>query len=63
VGVYSQDLAVLKNAKVPAILIEVGNILDPDDERTINTTEFRQKFATVISKSLKDFFGRQTQLP
>ena len=55
-GVYSEDLAVLKATNMPAILIEVGNILDPRDARAVSTPEFRTAFSKAIAKSLRQYF-------
>ncbi len=56
-GVYHQDLVVLKNTTMPAVLIEVGNLLDPQDEKLINTPQFRKHFAAAVKKSIDAFLA------
>lgn len=56
-GIWHQDLAVLREAAMPAILIEVGNIVDPDDEAIISASEFRQQFAQIVRAALAEYFA------
>lgn len=58
-GVMHQGLAVLRLAKCPAILIEVGNVIDPADEKLVRSAEFRSKFAEQIKLGLEDFFAQK----
>lgn len=55
-GVWNEDLAVLRNTNMPAVLIEVGNIVDPEDEKIINTDDFRNKFSTALKLALGEYF-------
>jgi N-acetylmuramoyl-L-alanine amidase len=56
-GVWHQDLAILRHAKMPAILIEVGNIVDHKDESLINNDEFRLKFSEALKSALNEYFS------
>ncbi len=56
-GIWHQDLAVLREAAMPAVLIEVGNIVDPDDEAIISTSGFQQQFAQIIKEALAEYFA------
>jgi N-acetylmuramoyl-L-alanine amidase len=56
IGVWHEDLAVLRNTNMPAILIEVGNIVDPNDEKIINTEAFRKQFSHALKQGLDDYF-------
>lgn len=48
-GIYAfDDLIVLKTAKCPALLLEAGVIVNPQDERLVNT----EKFHRIISDSI-----------
>lgn len=40
-GIIHRDVAVLREVRCPAILIEVGNIADSEDEKKITSPEFR----------------------
>jgi len=56
-GVYNQDLAVLKNAKMPSVLIEVGNLMDPQDEQKVSSDGFRKSFAGAIAQAVDAYFA------
>ena len=56
-GVWHQNLAVLREAKMPAVLIEVGNIVDHEDERLMVSESFRAKFSSQIKKSVDEYFS------
>lgn len=56
-GIISKGVAVLgQTTECPAVLIEVGNIVDPEDEKLINTPEFRARFAEAVRAALNDYF-------
>jgi len=61
-GIYNSKtiLAVLRNAKMPAVLIEAGVIVDVDDEKIVSSQLFREQFAMLLVESIDAFFG---QLP
>jgi len=55
VGVYYfDDLIVLKTAKTPAVLIEVGVIINRSEEQTIQEPAKRRALATAIAHGLSD---------
>jgi N-acetylmuramoyl-L-alanine amidase len=54
-GIWYQDLYVLRNVNMPAILIEIGNIIDVDDERIITTDIVIDAISQSILTSLADF--------
>lgn len=56
-GIWHQNLAVLRETSMPAVLIEVGNIVDPDDEAVISSSGFRQQFAQIIKAALDEYFA------
>lgn len=60
-GVFHQNLAILREARCPAVLIEVGNIVDPDDERIVNNDQFRSRLAEAIRQGTQDYFSRFDQ--
>ena len=55
-GVWHDNLAVLKYTTMPAVLIEVGNIVDPEDEKIINSNNFRVKFSKALNEALNEYF-------
>jgi len=56
-GIWHQDLAVLKNTLMPSVLIEVGNLIDPDDEAIISSPEFSKQFVKLIQSALDEYFA------
>jgi N-acetylmuramoyl-L-alanine amidase len=56
-GVWHHDLAVLRHAKMPAVLIEVGNIVDHEDEHHVNNDAFRTKFVESLKSALNEYFS------
>lgn len=57
-GVWYEDLAVLRNAIMPAVLIEVGNIVDTDDEAIVNSDAFREKFSRAVKNAVDEYFRK-----
>jgi N-acetylmuramoyl-L-alanine amidase len=57
-GVRQAPLAVITNALMPAILVEVGYLSNPQDASLLGQKAFRKKVAAAIAKAVQDFFGR-----
>ncbi|MDG2962734.1 N-acetylmuramoyl-L-alanine amidase [Exercitatus varius] len=54
-GVYRYDeLAVLKNARSPAILIEIGVIANPSEAKRLERTAVKEQIAKAISLGIAD---------
>ncbi|MFH1675170.1 MAG: N-acetylmuramoyl-L-alanine amidase [Pseudomonadota bacterium] len=51
-GVHSANFFVLRTAKMPSILLELGFISNQDDERRLRHTEFREKIAKAVVKGI-----------
>lgn len=47
---YSDDLALLKNSKFPALLLEPGIIVNPSDDIRVRSDSFKSKIAHAISQ-------------
>ena len=47
---------VLKSPSVPSVLVETSFITNPEEERLLGTTAFRQKIATAIAKGVISYF-------
>lgn len=51
-GIYAfDDLVVLKKSRSPALLLEAGVLVHPEDEARVRTGSFRQKIAAAIQKA------------
>lgn len=57
-GVKQGPLAVLTNAMMPSVLIEVGFITHPEEERLISDPAFHEDVAEAVAEGVKDFFRR-----
>ena len=55
-GVYFRSLAVVRNTWMPAILVEGGFIIIPDQEHAMKTPEFQERYATAVADGLETFF-------
>ena len=56
-GIWHQNLLVLRENKNPAILIEVGNLMDPDDYKKITSENFKKNFGSLINEAIKEFIN------
>jgi N-acetylmuramoyl-L-alanine amidase len=56
-GIYEfSDLAILKNANNPAVLIECGIMANRDEEILLNDLSYQNKFASGIMMGIVDYF-------
>ena len=51
------DYYILNNSYYTSILIECGFISNPEEERLLNTEEYRQKFISAVCKGIGLYFG------
>ncbi|GAA3904683.1 N-acetylmuramoyl-L-alanine amidase AmiA [Gibbsiella dentisursi] len=49
--------AVLKSPSIPSVLVETSFITNPDEERLLGTTAFREKIARAIADGVVNFFS------
>ena len=42
---------------MPAVLVEVGNIADAEDEALVNSEQFREQFALALNRAVDRFFS------
>ena len=54
-GIKSARFAVLKGARMPAVLVEVGFISHPGEEAHLRTPEYRQRIAEGIRRGVLAF--------
>ena len=52
IGVKREHYAVVREARMPAILVEGGFMTDPGDARKIYDPEFRQRMARAIANGI-----------
>jgi N-acetylmuramoyl-L-alanine amidase len=55
-GIYAfDDLVVLKTAKMPAVLLECGVIVNRIEEEKLNTPEYRDQLTNAIERAISKF--------
>lgn len=54
-GVKTARFYVLRGVEAPAVLVEVGFISNPREERLLRSPRHRQKIADALSKSILQF--------
>jgi len=57
-GVKQAPLAVITNALMPAVLVEVGYLSHPEEARLIGRSDFQKKAGQAIAEAVIDFFER-----
>lgn len=57
-GVKQAPFAVITNALMPAVLVEVGFVTNPNEERVLSRGEFQRDIAVAIAGSIDRFFER-----
>ena len=57
-GVKQAPLAVLTNALMPAVLVEVGFVTNRTEERLLSRGEFQGQLAEAMARAIRDFFER-----
>ena len=57
-GVKQGPFAVITNALMPAVLVEVGFISNREEERVLSRGEFQRGVAAALAQGVRDFFER-----
>ena len=57
-GVKQGSFAVLTNALMPAVLVEVGFISNREEERILSRAQFQRGVAAALAQGVRDFFER-----
>lgn len=57
-GVKQGPLAVITNALMPSVLVEVGFLSHPDEEQLLTRSEFHSQVAEALGQAVVDFFRR-----
>ena len=55
---YARDLAVTNEARVPAVLVELGFVSNPAQERLLASPAFQEREARALFAALADTFAR-----
>jgi N-acetylmuramoyl-L-alanine amidase len=61
-SVEQAGFAVLKSPDIPSILVETAFISNPDEERRLNTEEYRTKMAKAVLAGIKRYFASNPPL-
>lgn len=61
-GVKKADFVVLRPVQTPAMLIEMGFISNPVEERLMKTSAFQKNMSRIVFRSVLDYFRRQGRL-
>jgi N-acetylmuramoyl-L-alanine amidase len=61
-GVRTANFYVVKNALMPAALLEIGFMSNPQEEQTLNNPAFQQKMAVAIVAGIDQFFAQAAKL-
>ncbi|MBI4706363.1 MAG: N-acetylmuramoyl-L-alanine amidase [Candidatus Omnitrophica bacterium] len=61
IGVKNARFAVLKGVRMPAVLMEVGFVSNPNEERLLKTSSYRTKIAESIAEGLANY-ARDSEL-
>lgn len=56
-GVKTANFLVLRESDVPAVLVEVAYVSNPDDENRLRTVAFRQRLAEAIVRGVQRFLA------
>ncbi|HWR30487.1 MAG TPA: N-acetylmuramoyl-L-alanine amidase [Negativicutes bacterium] len=62
IGVRTANFFVVKNTWMPAALLEIGFISNPQEEQILNSSAFQQKMALAIVAGIDQFFGQAAKM-
>jgi N-acetylmuramoyl-L-alanine amidase len=63
-GVYRFDqLVVLRQTRMPAVLLEAGSIINRDEELVLQSPERQATIAEAVTDAVESFCGRRTRMP
>lgn len=57
-GVEQAAFAVLKSPDIPSILVEAGFISNPQEERNLSSSAYRQKLSNAVFRGIDDYFSK-----
>ncbi|MEL7608992.1 MAG: N-acetylmuramoyl-L-alanine amidase [Bacillota bacterium] len=56
-GIQQKDLFVLRNATVPAVLVECGFLTNPEEDKLLQQQEYQRVIAGAIADGIADYCG------
>ena len=56
-GVYEAPFFVVREATLPAVLVEVGVLVNRDEEQRLETADYRKSMQVALLEALKQFCG------
>lgn len=59
---HRDDVYLLKDMQIPAVLIEAGFLSNPEEEKILNTTEYQEKIAWSIYAGIMKYFSQKEKL-
>lgn len=59
-AVYGADLLVLAGANMPAVLVEVGELSDPLEEKKLQDVNYLARIADAIQAAVVDYSGNNS---
>ena len=59
---HRDDVYLLKEAKIPSVLIEAGFLSNPEEEMLLNTSEYQEKIAWSIYAGIMKYFSQKESL-
>lgn len=59
-GIKEQQLVILSAAQVPAVVVEMGYLTNPEEEKMLLSTKGQDRAANAILEGLKAYFGSKT---
>jgi N-acetylmuramoyl-L-alanine amidase len=57
-GVKQAGFAVLRGTFMPAVLVEIGFVTHPTEERLLARADMQQDVARQLARAVRDFFAR-----
>jgi N-acetylmuramoyl-L-alanine amidase len=54
---HARSYSILKETRMPAVLVEPAFITSPDDERRLDSAEFRGAIAQAVATGVEQFYG------
>ncbi len=59
---HRDDVYLLKDAKMPSVLVEAGFLSNPEEEKMLDTTEYQEKIAWSIYAGIMKYFSQKDSL-
>ena len=56
-GIQEGNLYVLRHSNMPAVLVELGFISNPNEERVLQSPQTQEDFANRIANGIANYFG------